>query len=197
VQRLAGKNAVITGAAAGVGRAACLLFAREGAAVACVDEHQAMGEETAHMVRAAGGEAVFIPARLEDADDISQMASQCIEWRSTIHVLFNNAYLAQRASFEDTTLEQWNRHLALHLTAPFLCSQKLLPALKAARVASVVHHGSIDGVLGNPHLVAYSAAKGGLQPLTHVMGHRLAPHQLRWPAQQQAGHSVECRSCRA
>lgn len=179
MKRLAGKNAVITGAASGVGRATSLLFAREGAAVACVDIDATMGEETATMVRDEGGDAVFIETDLADPAAIDAMAAACIDWRKTIHVLFNNAAIAPRAEFEDISLEDWNRQLAVNLTAPFLCSQKLLPALKAANGAAIIHHGSIDGVLGNPTLVAYSASKGGLQPLTHVMGFWLARHGIR------------------
>ena len=179
MKRLEGKNAVITGAASGVGRAASLLFAREGAAVACVDIDAEMGEETATMVRAEGGDAVFVETDLTDPAAIEDMARTCMEWRSVIHVLFNNAGVAKRGEFEDVTLEDWNRQIAVNLTAPFLCSQKLLPALKAAKGAAIVHHASIDGVLGNPTLVAYSASKGGLQPLTHVMGYWLAPHGIR------------------
>ena len=179
MNRLAGKNAVITGAAAGVGRAACLLFAREGAAVACVDAHAAMGEETAAMIRAEGGDALFINADLSDPAEIEQMAKVCMQWRAVIHVLFNNGTLAEPMDFEHTTLDNWNQQLASNLTAPFLCSQRLLPALKAANGAAIVHHGSIDGVLGNPNLVGYSAAKGALLPLTHVMGFWLAPHGIR------------------
>ncbi len=179
MKRLEGKNAVITGAASGVGRAASLLFAREGAAVACVDIDAEMGEETASMVRAEGGDAVFVETDLTDPAAIEDMARTCMEWRGVIHVLFNNAGVAKRGEFEDVTLEDWNRQIAVNLTAPFLCSQKLLPALKAADGATIIHHGSIDGVLGNPTLVAYSASKGGLQPLTHVMGYWLAPHGIR------------------
>ena len=179
MKRLEGKNAVITGAASGVGRAASLLFAREGAAVACVDIDAAMGAETAEMVRAEGGDAVFIECDLADTDAIESMAAACMDWRGVIHVLFNNAAVAARGEFEDIALEDWHRQIAVNLTAPFLCSQKLLPALKAAGDAAIVHHGSIDGVLGNPTLVAYSASKGGLQPLTHVMGFWLAPHGIR------------------
>lgn len=177
--RLEGKNAVITGAASGVGRAASLLFAREGAAIACVDIDVAMGEETAEMIRKSGGEAIFIQADLASASAIDRMASACMQWRSQIHVLFNNAGIAARGNFEDITLQQWNEQLAVNLTAPFLCSQRLLPALKAAENAAIIHHGSIDGVQGNPSLVPYSAAKGGLLPLTHVMAYWLAPHGIR------------------
>ncbi len=179
MNRLAGKNAVITGAASGVGRATSLLFAREGAAVACVDIDAAMGEETAAMIRAEGGDAVFIACDLADPAAIEAMARACMDWRDVIHVLFNNAAIAERAEFEDIPFEDWQRQIAVNLTAPFLCSQKLLPALKAAGGAAIVHHGSIDGVLGNPTLVAYSASKGGLQPLTHVMGFWLARHGIR------------------
>jgi NAD(P)-dependent dehydrogenase (short-subunit alcohol dehydrogenase family) len=179
MKRLNGKNAVVTGAASGTGRATALLFAREGAAVACVDIDAKMGEETAAMIRGEGGDAVFVACDLAEPASIEAMAKACMKWRDVIHVLFNNAAIARRGQFEDVSLEDWNRQIAINLTAPFLCSQKLLPALKAAKGAAIVHHGSIDGVLGNPTLVAYSAAKGGLQPLTHVMGFWLARHGIR------------------
>lgn len=177
--RLKGKNAVITGAASGVGRAASLLFAREGAAIACVDIDAAMGEETAAMVRKEGGEALFIEADLADPAAVTRMAQACMAWRAQIHVLFNNAGVAERSDFENLPLEQWHQQIAVNLTAPFLCSQKLAPALRAAGNASVIHHGSIDGMYGNPTLVAYSASKGGLVPLTHVMAYWLSPHGIR------------------
>jgi NAD(P)-dependent dehydrogenase (short-subunit alcohol dehydrogenase family) len=177
--RLQGRNAVITGAASGVGRASSLLFAREGAAIACVDIDAAMGEETAAMVRKAGGDAIFIEADLADPAAVERAASACMAWRSQIHVLFNNAGIAERGDFETIPLEQWNRQIAVNLTAPFLLSQRLVPALKAAGKAAIVHHGSIDGVHGNPTLVPYSASKGGLVPLTHVMAYWLSPQGIR------------------
>ena len=177
--RLAGKNAVITGAASGVGRASALLFAQEGAAVACVDIDRAMGEETVAMVRKAGGDAVFVECDLADPASIERMAQACMAWRKEIHILFNNAATAERADFETIALADWNQQVAVNLTAPFLCSQKLAPALKAAGNASVIHHGSIDGVQGNPTLVAYSASKGGLVPLTHTMAYWLSPLGIR------------------
>ena len=96
--RLVGKNAVITGAVSGVSRAASLLFAREGAAIARVDIDPKMGAETAAMVRAEGGDAIFIETDLADSAAIEVMAQACREWRSVIHVLFNNAGIAESAS---------------------------------------------------------------------------------------------------
>lgn len=179
MQRLADKNAVVVGAGLGVGRAASLLFGREGAAVACVDADVAAAAETAGLVRDEGGEAIAIACDLTDPAAIEAMARDCMAWRDIIHVLFNNTVLTAPAEFDDISLEDWNRQIAVNLTAPFLCSQKLLPVLKAAGGAAIVHHGSIDGVLGNPTLSAYSAAKGGIQPLTHVMGFWLARHGIR------------------
>lgn len=177
--RLTGKNAVITGAASGIGRASSLLFAREGAAVACVDIDVTMGEETVAMIRKEGGDAIFIAADLADPAAIDRMAAACAAWRPQIHILFNNAGIAERGDFESLPLEQWNRQLAVNLTAPFLCSQRLVPALRAAGRSAIIHHGSIDGVQGNPTLIPYSASKGGLVPLTHVMAYWLAPHGIR------------------
>lgn len=177
--RLKGKATVITGAASGVGRATSLLFAREGAAVACVDIDPVMGAETAAMVRAEGFEAIFIETDLARPDAIARMAEACLAWRPAIHVLFNNAAIVRAGGLEEIRLEDWNHQIAVNLTAPWLCTHHLLPGLKAAGAASVIHHGSIDGALGNPNVVAYSVSKGGLIPLTHMMAHWLGRYAIR------------------
>jgi NAD(P)-dependent dehydrogenase (short-subunit alcohol dehydrogenase family) len=81
-----------------VGRAASLLFAREGAAIARVDIDPKMGAETAAMVRAEGGDAIFIETDLADSAAIEVTAQACREWRSVIHALFNNAGIAESVS---------------------------------------------------------------------------------------------------
>ncbi len=177
--KLAGKWAVVTGAASGIGRASSFLFAREGAAVLCADIDSVMGEETAAIIRKQGGSAHFVHVDLADAASIDAMARSCITRSPKIHVLFNNAAVLFKDTVETTRLEDWNRSIAVNLTAPYLCSVALLPALKAAGGASIVHNGSIDGVLGNPHVLTYSVSKGGLTPLTHIMAHSLAPYGIR------------------
>jgi len=185
--RLADKVAVITGAASGVGRAACLRFAREGATVVAVDIDDAMGNETVELVRNAGGNASYLHADVGNAAEVQAMAAACIARHPVVHVLFNNAGVLVRDHFGALSLDDWHRTLAVNLTGPYLCSTALLPALKAARGASIIHHGSVDGVVGNPSAASYSVSKGGLVPLTHVMAHALGPHGIRVNCINSAG----------
>ena len=122
MKRLEGKSAVITGVASGAGRAASLLFAREGAAVACVEFDAEMGKETVDIVNDEGGSAVFVETDLTDPAAIDDMARSCMAWQPVVHVLDNNAGVAERAAFDDISNEDWDRQVAVNLTAPFLCS---------------------------------------------------------------------------
>lgn len=177
--RLKGKTAVITGSGSGVGRAASLLFSREGAVVVGVDIDATFGQETAELVRREGGKADFFHADVADPAAVQAMAQQCMARHPKVHILFNNAATLTRGSFETLQFEDWKRQLAVNLDGPYLCSIHLLPALKAAGGASIVNNGSIDGVLGNPTVAAYSVSKGGLVPLTHVMAQTLAQYGIR------------------
>lgn len=176
--KLAGKVAVITGTASGCGKATALLFAREGAFVFGIDRDQEGGWQTVRQIEAEGGWAGFCAADLGLEAGMRAAASFCLSRSPCIDVLFNNAGVLARSNFVETSFDEWQRHIAIHLTAPFLLSQ-LLTAAMADRQASIIHHGTIDGVLGNPTAAAYSASKGGLIPLTHVMAHTLGPAGIR------------------
>jgi NAD(P)-dependent dehydrogenase (short-subunit alcohol dehydrogenase family) len=98
---------------------------------------------------------------------------------NAVHALVNCQMHAEMANVDDLTLEVWERSLRINLTAPLFATKAFLPLLRAAGDAAVVHLGSVDGSMGNPRLVAYSAAKGGLVPLTHVMAHQLGADGIR------------------
>ena len=176
--KLAGKVAVITGTASGSGKATALLFASQGALVLGIDQDQDGGRETARRIKAEGGQADFFHADLGLESGVRESASFCLSRSSAIDILFNNAGILARSNFVETSFDEWQRHIAIHLTAPFLLSQLLVTAM-AGRQASIIHHGTIDGTLGNPMSAAYSASKGGLVPLTHVMAQTLGPMGIR------------------
>jgi NAD(P)-dependent dehydrogenase (short-subunit alcohol dehydrogenase family) len=172
------KIAVIAGDAWGLGHATALLFAREGAQVICIDDN--VGLESASTLRI---EEVAVPhfhADVSDAAQVQTIASACEKIYAKVDILVNVAGRDPiRQSFEKTTQESWNTMISRNLSSAFVCSQAFLPLMKKAGSGSIIHHGSIDGFLGNPSIAAYSAAKGGLLPLTHVMAHDLGKYNIR------------------
>ena len=108
------------------------------------------------------------------------VADACEKTLAKVDILFNVAGRNPiRQVFEKTTHETWTTMIARNLTSAFLCSQAFLPLMKKAGSGAIIHHGSIDGVLGNPYIAAYSAGKGGLLSLTHVMAHDLGKYNIR------------------
>jgi NAD(P)-dependent dehydrogenase (short-subunit alcohol dehydrogenase family) len=172
---LANKTVVITGNPYGIGRASAALFASEGARVLCVDDsRQGWGS--------AGGSETAPPhfiADVTDPDALAAVVSACESMLERVDVLFNLPGRAVKQSFEMTTQATWNEMIGRNLSAAFVCSQRFLPLMKRSPGGSIIHHASIDGFLGNPSLAAYSAAKGGVIPLTHVMAHELGRYGLR------------------
>jgi NAD(P)-dependent dehydrogenase (short-subunit alcohol dehydrogenase family) len=175
---LKGKIAVIAGDAWGLGHATALLFAREGAQVICIDDNADMASASA--LRIEEFEVPHFHADVSDAAQVQAIASACEKTYAKVDILVNVAGRDPiRQSFEKTTHETWNTMISRNLSSAFVCSQAFLPLMKKAGSGSIINHGSIDGVLGNPSIAAYSAAKGGLLPLTHVMAHDLGKYNIR------------------
>jgi len=177
--RLKGKTAVITGAGSGCGRATALLFASEGAQVVCVDIDEQTVKETVSLINDDKKDHISIQADVSKSEDVQRMAKKCKQSVKNVDILFNNAGRNFDQRFEDTTEETWAQMLGINLTGVFLCSKYLLPMLKMSPAGSIINHASIDAILGNPRFAAYSAAKGGVIPLTHVMAHDLAKYGIR------------------
>jgi NAD(P)-dependent dehydrogenase (short-subunit alcohol dehydrogenase family) len=102
-----------------------------------------------------------------------------LEDEPVVHVLVNNAGAIFPGLFADIDVDTWHRTIDVNLSSAFYCTRAFLPGLKAAGDGSIVHHASIDAVFGNPIIPAYSSAKGGLVPMTHVMAHEFAPFGIR------------------
>lgn len=173
-----GKTAVIAGDAWGLGHATALMFAREGAQVICIDDHAEMKD--ARLLRLDAFDLPYFHADVTDAAQVQAVADACEKTLAKVDILFNVAGRDPiRQTFEKTTHDAWATMIGRNLTSAFLCAQAFLPLMKKAGSGAIIHHGSIDGVLGNPSIAAYSAGKGGLLSLTHVMAHDLGKYNIR------------------
>ncbi|HTE15627.1 MAG TPA: SDR family oxidoreductase [Burkholderiales bacterium] len=172
------KIAVIAGDAYGIGHATALLFARQGARVICIDDKPGMAH--ARTIRSGELDLPYYHADVTDAAQVQAVARACENALARVDILFNVAGRgAIKQTFEHTTEATWTAMIGRNLTSGFLCAKYFLPLMKRAGSGAIINHASIDGFLGNPSIAAYSAAKGGVLPLTHVMAHDLAKYNIR------------------
>jgi len=175
---LTGKVALITGAASGIGRAAAVLFAREGAAVAITDINQA-GQEVADEIVRSGGRAIFEPADVTRAADCQRVVERTARELGTIDVLFNNAGIMRRASVVELSEQDWDRVMAVNLKSIFLMSRQVVPIMVSEGGGSIVNTASGWGLVGGPRAAAYCASKGAVVLLTKAMAVDHGPQKIR------------------
>ncbi len=166
--RLAGKVAVITGAASGIGRATALEFAKEGAAVVAADINAAGAGDTVHAIKFFGGKAIAAAVDVADAASVRTLAERSLEAFGRIDVLFNNAAIQVSKTIEDTTEEEWARQMAVNVGGIFLCSKVFLPHLRASR-GTIINMSSVNGFFVEPGCAGYCATKGAIIALTKAM----------------------------
>jgi len=121
--KLEGKVAVITGAGSGIGRATALVFSKEGAKVVVFDIANENGEETVRMIEEAEGEALNVHGDVSTAADVQRMVRETIKRFGRLDILFNNAGIGSVGNVLDVSEEDWDRHMAVNLKGPFLCSK--------------------------------------------------------------------------
>jgi len=167
-ESLTGKVALITGAASGIGRAAALLFAREGAAVAITDINQG-GQSVAQEIIRNGGHAIFEHADVTQAANCRRIVERTIREFGGIHVLFNNAGIIRRARVPELSEEDWDRVMAVNVKSIFLMSRQVIPIMAKAGGGSIVNTASGWGLAGGPRAAAYCASKGAVVLLTKAM----------------------------
>ena len=176
VGRLEGKVAIITGAGSGLGRAAALRFAAEGAAVACVDLDRIGAEET---VSAMGERGLVVTADVTVEADTERMVAETTDHFGPPTVLYANAGIGGRGAADEVDLELWQAVLAVNLTGVWLSAKACLPAMIDSGGGSIINQGSITGLIGFQNSAAYSASKGGVIALTRQMAVDYAPRNVR------------------
>ncbi len=161
--------AVVTGGARGIGRAIALRLARDGAAVSVWDLNEQGAEETAQLIRDAGGRATFAGGSSAEADDIRAAVERTHADLGPITILVNNAALSPFVKFEDLTEQIWDDLMAINLKGPFLCCKAIVPDMLAAGWGRIVNISSSSAQAGSPMHAHYAASKGGVLGFTKAM----------------------------
>ena len=167
--RLAGKSALITGAASGIGRETAQRFAEEGAAVVCVDLDGAGAARVAHTIGGKGGTALSVPADLTDADEVRRMADEALSARGAIDILVNNAGVSILGGVAELTEADWQHEIDTNLASVYRVSKALWPHFVAAGGGAILSTASIAGATAVTQGAAYVASKAGLIMLTRCM----------------------------
>lgn len=174
--RYAGKVAVVTGAAGGIGRAASVRFAQDGAKVAAVDIAGSPLDETVAAVASAGGEAIAIEADVTDAADVAAYVRQTADRFGRIDAFFNNAGIeGVRAPLWELADEDFDRVIAVNLRGVFLGLKHVAPAMRGNGGGAIVNTASVAGLSPTPGIIAYGASKHAVVGMTKSAAAELAP----------------------
>ena len=168
------RNAIVTGAARGLGRAIALRLARDGVAVAAWDLNGEGAAETARMVEQAGGRAIGLACNSAKADEIAAAFAQTKAELGRVTILVNNAALSPFKPFHEITEEIWDDLMAINLKGPFLCCQAVIPDMLAQGWGRIVNISSSSAQTGAPAMAHYVASKGGVIGLTKALAQEYA-----------------------
>ncbi len=176
---LSGKNAIVSGASRGIGRAIALGLAEAGADVVLTfRENRFEAKNVVEQIEAMGRRALALQMDVTDRTSIKVAAKEARGF-GPISILVNNAGINKPTDFDQITDEDWDTILATNLRGPFVCAQIFLPLLAEAGGGSIVHIGSVSGQYGGPRTAHYAASKAGLISLAQVIARFGAPHSVR------------------
>jgi NAD(P)-dependent dehydrogenase (short-subunit alcohol dehydrogenase family) len=164
-RRFDGRVALLTGAASGIGRATAVRLAAEGASVVAADVSEVGLAETASLVEGAGGTITTLTGDVSEPTAVQSIVDAAVEAHGRIDVLGNVAGILRFNNLADTTLDEWNRVLAVNLTGTFLMCQTAMPHLLESG-GNIVNISSTAALAGQPWAAAYSASKGGIMALS-------------------------------
>jgi 3(or 17)beta-hydroxysteroid dehydrogenase len=178
--RLAGKVALISGAARGMGAAEALMFAREGAQVVIGDVLEAEGRGVEADIKAKGGEAVFTRLDVTSESDWQKAVGVAQSRFGKLNVLVNNAGIGGGGRIEDTTVEDWDRMMDINAKGVFLGTKSVIPAMRRAGGGSIINISSQLGLVGTDNSSPqYQASKGAVRLLTKATAVQYAREGIR------------------
>jgi NAD(P)-dependent dehydrogenase (short-subunit alcohol dehydrogenase family) len=177
--RLENKVALVTGAGDGIGRGIAIRFAVEGAKVGALDVNEKMCRETAQIICDKGGQAIALPCDVSDADQVHNAVATLARQFGPINVVVNNAAVMPSGRLHETSLEDFERVIAVNLRGAYLVDREVIPSMLEHHDGSIIHMSSATGLLGLPGIAAYSMTKGALAALTRAMSTDYAHEGIR------------------
>lgn len=176
--RFAGKVAIVTGGASGLGRAVAELLAGEGARVLLADINPA-GAELAAAMNARRLQTAYVQTDVRSEEQVAAMVGRALELWGRLDVMVANAGVTHKSYTDQTELSDWQRLIDIDLTGVFLCGKHAVPAMRRSGGGSIVNMASMFGLVGFERRAAYSAAKGGVVNLTRTMALDFAKENIR------------------
>lgn len=177
--KLRNKVSVITGSARGIGEGVAKRFASEGSAVVLLDINEEGLERVASEIRAAGGEAIPLVTDVQYEDQIVRAFEEIERSYGKLDVLHTNTWWAAKRKAAELSLAEWNKAMAVTLTAPFLCSKYAIPLMKKAGGGSIIHTSSVGSVVVFREHTDYITAKAGLNHLCKAIAVDYGPDRIR------------------
>lgn len=169
------KTALVTGAAAGIGKACSLRLAREGMAVGVLDLNLAGCQEVAAAIEAAGGKAIALRASIADRGQVTAAVMALRQAFGPVTVLVNNAGITGFGAFKDLTDAAWDQMMEINLKGTFIVTQVVLPDMEAAHWGRIINISSSSAQSGAVGMAHYSASKGAVISLTRSLAQELGP----------------------
>ena len=178
-QRVDGKVAVVTGGAGGIGAATARLLAREGAAVVIGDLLEEEGRAVEAQIAEVGGQALFVPMDVTSENDWRRAIQAAVAAYGKLDILVNNAGISGRNTVEETSVELWDRVMAVNAKGVFLGTKLAIPEMRKAGGGSIINVSSIWGLVGSDSSTAYHSAKGAVRIFTKAAAVQYAKEGIR------------------
>ena len=180
MDRLKNKVCIVTGGALGIGRATCLLFAREGAKVAVTDVLNSEGAQLAREIAAAGGTAEYWHLDVSSEKEVRDVFTKIHQRFGKIDVLVNNAGIAGiNKPTHEVTEQDWDKLMSVNVKGVFFCTKYAVPYMKSARHGSIINLSSIYGMIGAGDNPPYHASKGAVRLMSKNDAVLYAPDNIR------------------
>lgn len=178
--KLENKVVIITGGNSGIGKAASLLFAKEGAKVVIAARSVASGEEVANTISKSGrGEAIFVKTDVSNPADVEKLVKVSKDHFGGVHVLYSNAGILEGGTAPETSIDLWHKVIDVNLAGPFYLAKYGIPALIESKGHSIILTASELGTVGTTAMVAYCTAKGGVINMVRAIAIDCAPYNIR------------------